>query len=187
MLELYEAEQKKNMTDEEILENVNETAKSHPKEHVGKSGIIVKGIDDVAVRFSKCCSPVPGDEIVGFVTRGRGISVHRTDCINVISLPEIDRVRLIDAEWQEDTVENKGKYPAEIRIFANNRTGLIADISKALTERNISILSLNTRVNKQGIVTMNTAFEVEGKEELKRVVEKIRNIESVMDVERTRG
>ncbi len=187
MLELYEAEQKKNMTDEEILENVNETAKSHPKEHVGKSGIIVKGIDDVAVRFSKCCSPVPGDEIVGFVTRGRGISVHRTDCINVISLPEIDRVRLIDAEWQEETVENKGKYPAEIRIFANNRTGLIADISKALTERNISILSLNTRVNKQGIVTMNTAFEVEGKEELKRVVEKIRNIESVMDVERTRG
>lgn len=187
MLELYEAERKKNMTDEEIIENVNEAAKAHPKEHVGKSGIIVKGIDDVAVRFSKCCSPVPGDEIVGFVTRGRGISIHRTDCINVISLPEMDRVRLIDAEWQAEAVENKGKYPAEIRIFANNRTGLLADISKALTERNISILSLNTRVNKQGIVTMNTAFEVEGKEELKRVVEKIRNIDSVMDVERTRG
>ncbi len=187
MLELYEAERKKNMTDEEIIENVNEAGKNHPKEHVGKSGIIVKGIDDVAVRFSKCCSPVPGDEIVGFVTRGRGISIHRTDCINVISLPEMDRVRLIDAEWQAEAVENKGKYPAEIRIFANNRTGLLADISKALTERNISILSLNTRVNKQGIVTMNTAFEVEGKEELKRVVEKIRNIDSVMDVERTRG
>ena len=187
MLELYEAERKKNMTDEEILENVNEAGKNHSKEHVGKSGIIVKGIDDVAVRFSKCCSPVPGDEIVGFVTRGRGISIHRTDCINVISLPEIDRVRLIDAEWQEEAVENKGKYPAEIRIFASNRTGLLADISKALTERNISIVSLNTRVNKQGIVTMNTAFEVEGKEELKKVVEKIRNIDSVMDVERTRG
>ena len=66
-----------------------------------KGGIVVKGIDDVAVRFSKCCSPVPGDEIVGYVTRGRGVSIHRTDCVNIINLSSEERVRLIDAEWQQ--------------------------------------------------------------------------------------
>ncbi len=186
MLELLEAERKKNLTDEEIEDALNDAGKMRAKERIGKSGIVVKGIDDVAVRFSKCCSPVPGDEIVGFVTRGRGVSIHRTDCVNVISLPEMDRVRLIDAEWQESDVIS-GKYPAEIRIFANNRTGLLADISKVLTEKNISILSLNTRVNKQGLVTMNTAFEIEGKDALTHIIEKMRSIESVIDIERTRG
>ena len=89
----------------------------------------MKGIHDVAVRFSKCCSPVPGDEIIGFVTRGRGVSIHRTDCINVINLPEMDRARLIDAEWQSfgDGVGDE-KYLAEIKIYAHNRNGLLADI-----------------------------------------------------------
>ena len=187
MCELLEAERKKHMTDEEILDSVNEAGKIRPKEHAGKSGIVVKGIDDVAVRFSRCCSPVPGDEIVGFVTRGRGISIHRTDCINIISLPEMDRVRLIDAEWQQGSYEATGKYPAEIRIFATNRNGLLADISKALTEKNISIISLNTRVNKQGLVTMNTSFEIGGRDELTHIIEKIRTIDSVVDIERTRG
>ena len=186
MVELLEIAKKNAMSDEEIMDSVNEAGKMRSKERVGKSGIIVKGIDDVAVRFSKCCSPVPGDEIVGFVTRGRGISIHRTDCVNIISLPEMDRVRLIDAEWQDSEVIS-GKYPVEIRIFANNRTGLLADISKALTERNISIISLNTRVNKQGLVTMNTAFEIEGRDELTHIIDKIRTIESVIDIERTRG
>lgn len=186
MIELLEAERRKHMTDAEIEDELNDIGKMRSKERVGKSGIVVKGIDDVAVRFSKCCSPVPGDEIVGFVTRGRGVSIHRTDCINILSLPEMDRVRLIDAEWQESDVIS-GKYPAEIRIFATNRTGLLADISKALTEKNISIISLNTRLNKQGLVTMNTAFEIEGRDALTHIIEKIRTIESVIDIERTKG
>ena len=186
MTELLEATRRKNMSDSEVEEAINDAGKMRPKERVGKSGIVVKGIHDVAVRFSKCCSPVPGDEIVGFVTRGRGISIHRTDCINILSLPEIDRVRLIDAEWQNND-DISGKYPVEIRIFANNRNGLLADISKALTEKNISIISLNTRVNKQGLVTMNTAFEIEGRDALTSIIDKIRAIESVIDIERTRG
>lgn len=82
-----------------------------------KGGIIVKGIHDVAVRFSKCCSPIPGDEIVGFVTRGRGITIHRTDCVNVLNMSEADRSRLIEAEWQP--VENKGseKYMADLQVL----------------------------------------------------------------------
>ena len=102
MQELYEKDHPKVMTNEEVLasiaeNNANQAKQMHPH---SKNGIVVKGIHDVAVRFSKCCSPVPGDEIVGFVTRGRGISIHRTDCINVLNLPEIERARLIEAEWE---------------------------------------------------------------------------------------
>ena len=147
---------------------------------------MVRGIHDLAVRFSKCCSPVPGDEIVGFITRGRGISVHRTDCINIINLPEEERERLIDAEWEGSPDEVSGeKYLAEIKIFANNRNGLLADITRALTEKNIDIISLNTRVNKQGTATMATAFEISNREELNHIIDKIRSIESVIDIERT--
>jgi len=188
MQELYDKEHKKNLTDEEVLEEVANN--NHAKQIRSKysNGIIVKGIDDVAVRFSKCCSPVPGDEIVGFVTRGRGVSIHRTDCINVISLSEIDRGRLIDADWQApDKNSKQEKYFAEIRIFANNRNGLLADVSKALTEKNLDILSLNTRVSKQGIVTMSVAFEISSREELQRIIEKVGTIESVIDIERTTG
>lgn len=187
MLEFYERDHRRTLTNEEVLASVaeNNIGKLHGAKL--KKGIIVKGIDDVAVRFSKCCSPVPGDEIVGFVTRGRGVSIHRTDCINVISLPEIDRMRLIDADWQQPAEGSNEKYTADINIYANNRNGLLADISKALTEKNIDILSLNTRLSKQGVVTMSTSFEITSREELNHVIEKIRNIESVIDIERTTG
>ena len=188
MLEFYERDHRRTLTNEEVLASVaeNNIGKLHGAKL--KKGIIVKGIDDVAVRFSKCCSPVPGDEIVGFVTRGRGVSIHRTDCVNVITLPEMDRMRLIDADWQQAAVEGTGeKYTADINIYANNRNGLLADISKALTEKNIDILSLNTRLSKQGVVTMSTSFEITSREELNHVIEKIRNIESVIDIERTTG
>ena len=145
-----------------------------------------KGIADLSVRFSKCCSPVPGDEIVGFVTRGRGVSVHRTDCVNVINLPELERARLIDAEWQanEDAPLNE-KYIAEIKIYANNRNGLLADISKALTERNIDILSMNKRTSTMGLATLQTTFEMSSIDELTRLIEKISCIESVLEFEMT--
>ncbi|MGN1170805.1 MAG: RelA/SpoT family protein, partial [Lachnospiraceae bacterium] len=188
MQELYDKEHKKELTDEEVLAGVAENAQAKLIKPKSQSGIVVKGIDDVAVRFSKCCSPVPGDEIVGFVTRGRGVSIHRTDCVNVINLSEIDRGRLIDAEWQVSAAENTGeKYLAEIKIFANNRNGLLADISKALTEKNIDILSMNTRTSKQGIATLATSFEISSRDELQRIIDKIRMIDSVIDIERTTG
>ena len=188
LVELYDRDHKKEITDEEILQAIAESNINKPVKMKSKGGIIVKGITDLSVRFSKCCSPVPGDEIVGFVTRGRGISVHRTDCVNVLNLPEFDRVRLIDADWQapEGTAENE-KYVAEIVIYAMNRNGLLADISKALTEKNINIISMNTRTNKQGIATLQTNFEISGREELNRIIDKIRGIESVLDIERTTG
>lgn len=189
MLEVYDKNHKKEMTNEEVLAAVAENDFSRkPVQIKSRSGITVKGIHDVAVRFSKCCSPVPGDEIVGYVTRGRGVSIHRTDCINVINLPEMERVRLIDAEWEGSPDEaGNEKYLAEIKIFANNRNGLLADISKALTEKNIDILALNTRVNKQGTATLATSFEISSREELNHIIDKLSSIESVLDIERTTG
>ncbi|MCH5340550.1 MAG: bifunctional (p)ppGpp synthetase/guanosine-3',5'-bis(diphosphate) 3'-pyrophosphohydrolase [Acetatifactor sp.] len=189
MQEFYDRDHKKELTNEEVLQSITESsvanlARMAPRKT--RSGIVVKGIADLSVRFSKCCSPVPGDEIVGFVTRGRGVSIHRTDCVNMMNLPEIERVRIIDAEWQAP--ENaEEKYVAEIAIYADNRNGLLADISKALTEKNINILSMNTRVSKQGQATLLTTFEIESREELNRIIEKIRGIESVRDIERTTG
>ncbi|MDE6748369.1 MAG: bifunctional (p)ppGpp synthetase/guanosine-3',5'-bis(diphosphate) 3'-pyrophosphohydrolase [Lachnospiraceae bacterium] len=187
MQELYDSDHRKVMSNEDVLAEIQENTQfSRLRDKKSSSGIVVKGIHDVAVRFSKCCSPVPGDEIVGFVTRGRGVSIHRTDCINIMNLPEIDRVRLIDAEWQSNgESEGDEKYTAEITIFANNRNGLLADISKALTEKDIDILALNTRVSKKGTATMSVSFEIKSRSELDRIIDKIRTIESVLDIERT--
>ncbi len=186
LLEGYNKDHKAELTDEKVLEA---TADHKEKLHIGKSkgGIVVKGIHDVAVRFSKCCSPIPGDEIVGYVTRGRGVTIHRTDCINVMNMSAEDRNRLIDAEWQVPAHESSERYMADINVFAYNRTGLIVDISKIFTERKIDILALNTRTSKQGMATINISFEVRSKEELNSLIEKIRQIESVIDIERTAG
>ena len=184
--ELYEKQHKKEITDEKIIE----AAESNDKVRISKSkgGIVVKGIDDVAVRFSKCCSPVPGDEIVGYVTRGRGVSIHRTDCVNIINLSSEERVRLIDAEWQQPEVPDaSAKYTAEIKVYGNNRTGLLVDVVRVLTERKIDVASVNTRTSKQGTATISLSFDVQGKQELNQIIEKIRQVESVLDIERTTG
>ena len=186
LVEAYDKENKKNLTDEQVLEAASETQE---KLHIAKSksGIVVKGIHDVAVRFSKCCNPIPGDEIVGFVTRGRGISIHRTDCVNVLNMSETDRTRLIEAEWQQPDTKEKEKYTAEIQVYANNRTGLLVDLSKIFTERKIDLRSINSRTSKQEKATISMSFEIGSKEELRSLIEKIRQVESVIDVERTTG
>ncbi|MCD8242151.1 MAG: bifunctional (p)ppGpp synthetase/guanosine-3',5'-bis(diphosphate) 3'-pyrophosphohydrolase [Lachnospiraceae bacterium] len=186
MLEEYEKAQKKTITDDKIMESVAETKEQKLRLAKSKSGIVVKGVDDVAVRFSKCCNPVPGDEIVGFVTRGRGVTIHRTDCVNVLNLAESERARLIEAEWQRGFQTRGGeKYSTEIKIYGNNRTGLLVDISKTLTERNIDVTSMNVRTSKQGTAMITMSFDISGVEELNRIIEKLRQVESVLDIERS--
>ena len=187
MLEERRKKEKKEVTDTAILDGIEEMTNKAPEVKKSKSGIVVKGIHDVAVRFSRCCSPVPGDEIVGFVTRGRGISIHRTDCINIINLPEDERVRLIDAEWQQTESESKERYTTEIQIYANNRIGMFVDISKVFTERQIDITSMNVRTSKQGKATIIMTFDIRGIEELNKLTDKLRQIEGVLDIERTAG
>lgn len=188
MMDEKAKKQKKEVTDKAILDGIEEMTGKAPENKKSKSGIVVKGIHDVAVRFSRCCSPVPGDEIVGFITRGRGISIHRTDCINIINLPSDERVRLIDAEWQQPEGEgNKERYSTEIQIYANNRIGMFVDISKVFTERQIDITSMNVRTSKQGKATIIMTFDIHGIEELNRLTDKLRQIEGVLDIERTAG
>ena len=170
LLEEYEKEHKKEITDENILEKISEANKQRVHIAKSKSGIVVKGINDMAVRFSKCCNPVPGDEIVGFVTRGRGMSIHRTDCINIINLSDVERSRLITAEWEDNDLEEGGQYLAELKIFADDRRGLLLDVSKVFTEEKIDVKSMNTRTSKKGTATMEMGFVVHGREELNRVI-----------------
>ena len=190
MLEEREKKLKREITDAEVLDGIADTDGRSGEATVrkNKSGIVVKGLHDLAVRFSRCCNPVPGDEIVGFVTRGRGVSIHRTDCINVINLPEDERARLIDAEWQAaENPASTEQYSTEIQIFANNRIGLFADISKVFTEKQIDITSMNVRTSKQGRATIIMTFDIHGTEELNRITDKIRQIDGVLDIQRTTG
>ena len=187
MYDEYRKDHPITLTDQEVLEAVGENKQEDMPKH-SKSGIVVKGLYDVAVHFSKCCSPVRGDEIVGFVTRGRGVSIHRTDCFNILHLSDMERVRLIEAEWQEGAdKEQFGEYHAEIKIFCHDRSGLLVDITKVFTEAEINISGIHSKTSKQGIATIDVAFQTKGKGQITKIVEKIRQIESVMDVERTTG
>jgi GTP diphosphokinase / guanosine-3',5'-bis(diphosphate) 3'-diphosphatase len=174
------------ITDEDILSSILADKEKNSQTKIRKSsnGIVVKGIHDLAVRFSHCCNPVPGDEIVGFVTRGRGISIHRTDCVNVINMPEDERARMIPAEWQSSSDSTDEKYRSEINIYAYNRKGLMVDISRIFSEAGIDISALTSHVGKNGMATISISFDVNGREGLRSITEKLRQIESVTDIER---
>ena len=188
LAEEYGKDHRQAITDEVVLERVAEAAKN--KVHIAKSnsGIVVKGIDDMAVRFSRCCNPVPGDEIVGFVTRGRGLSIHRTDCINMIHLSESERARLIPAEWETEVTEKSGgQYLAEIKMYANDQQGLLMEISRIFTEGNVDVKSMNVRTSKKGTATIEMGFIVHGREELERIVKKLQQLSGIIDIERATG
>ena len=123
---------------------------------------------------------------MGFITRGRGVTVHRTDCVNIMSLSEMEKVRLIDAEWQYGADQgDHGLYLAGLKIYGNNRTGLLVDITKIFTEREIDINGIHSKTSKQGVATIDISFNVKGREELMKLIEKIKQVESVIDIERT--
>ena len=185
LIELQRKERQANLTDQDVLHAAEEQEKAS---RAGSShgGITVQGIHDVAVRFSKCCSPLPGDEIIGFVTRGRGVTIHRTDCINILNLPESERSRLLEAEWASDQQED-WSYTVGVIVYANNRTGLLVDISKIFSERHIDLSAMNVRTSKQGTATIDMTFAVKNREQLRELSEQIRQVESVLEVERSMG
>ena len=189
LVEEYGKEHKQELTDEDVLGKVAEASKNKVHIAKSKSGILVKGINDVAVRFSRCCNPVPGDEIVGFVTRGRGLSIHRTDCVNMLHLTEPERARLIEAEWESEVAEQAGgQYLAEVKIYSYDKKGLLLELSRIFTEQNVDVKSMNVRTSrKQGTATIEAGFIVHGREELDKVIKKILQLEDVIDIERTTG
>ncbi len=185
MLEEKRRDDQKHLTDEQVLELVSDNS----KKAVGKTkgGIVVEGLEDLAVHFSKCCSPIPGDEIVGFVTRGRGISIHRTDCPNILYLPENERARLIEAEWSVPAAKSSEKYLAELTIDCDNRIGLLADVSRVFTEMEINIQTLNTRLGKHDRGMMQVQFQTSGTDEINLVMSKLRQVKGVAQVSRIVG
>lgn len=176
------------LTDEDILRSIEENAKVHVRTSKNGNGIVVKGLHDLSVRFSKCCNPVPGDEIVGYITRGRGISIHRTDCTNIMSLPDFEKDRLMTADWSKEVMAaGTQKYATQIQLFCTNRIGLFADISRVMTENNIDIQTASSRVNKQGTATIEMSFEVSSIEEIQHLTARLKMIPGVMDIERSAG
>lgn len=186
----YLKEKRRQQTAEEMLQDIEKTVDSKPvKRHKSKSGIIVEGVGDVAVRFSKCCSPVPGDDIVGFVTRGRGVTIHRTDCVNVMNLSNEERHRLINAEWDAQFTKGEAtaSYLAEIRVTASDRVGLIFEISRILADNDISVKNLNVRTTKETLAIINVMMEIRTKDQLERIVSRLKALKDVMEIERVTG
>lgn len=184
LVEEYSREEASKITEAQIVDKINTPGRGNG---TPKGGIVVKGMDDVAVRFSKCCAPVPGDEIVGYITRGRGVSIHRTDCINVLCMDEFDRARLIEADWAEGLVQTSNLYSTEIIIYAADSHGLVFSLSKIFNEENINLTGMNVRISKQGKATVSVKFEIRSKEQLNKLISKIRSIEGIIDIERTAG
>lgn len=185
-IEELQKEQKKKQTAEDVLRRMEEKANSRTNRK-NDSGVIVKGIGDVSVRFSRCCNPVPGDEIIGFVTRGRGVSIHRTDCANIINLTEEDRHRLIDAEWEISRKDGAGpslSFQAEIRLLCVDRSNIILDLSKVLSEENLPVKSFNARSTKDMLSIVNIVLEITSKEQLEKVCLHLKNVKGVEDIER---
>ena len=170
---------------EHETENLEEKLEELSKERVVHSkpssvGVVVEGIDNCLVRLSKCCNPVPGDEIVGFITRGRGVSVHRKDCINMKDLISQDG-RMIDVYWYD---EPRASYSVDIEIYANDRAGLLSDIIKEVGNNKCKLIAVNSKANKERIAMTEITVEVENLEELNKILKNLRKVDSVYEVKR---
>jgi len=188
--EEYDKRHKKELNEEKLRKTLNEAKEKKAPAVIkkSKSGVVVEGMDDVAVRFSHCCNPVPGDEIVGFVTRGRGVSIHRTDCINIINMPLEDQERMIEAVWQQGLARKTDElYEAEIKIYSSRKNGVLLDVSRIITEEKVEVTSMTVRTSKQNVTTITVSFEVRGVEQLSALIAKMKQIEGVMDIQRTTG
>lgn len=173
----YRKEHEEESIEEKIEKLVNKK-KNEPKN--AKSGVIVKGIDNCLVKFSKCCNPVPGDDIIGYVTKGRGVSIHRKDCINVKDLIQ-EEERIIDVEWYDT---EKASYKVEIEMRSNDRDGLVADIAREMNNLKANMIVINSKVGNDKIVETDMTVEVESLDELNKVLKALRKIDSVYEVNR---
>ncbi|ADQ45632.1 (p)ppGpp synthetase I, SpoT/RelA [Caldicellulosiruptor kronotskyensis 2002] len=157
--------------------------KPKPAKTSSNNGILVKGVENVLVRFAKCCNPVPGDKVIGYITRGRGVSIHRRDCPNVeqyLKEPE----RIVEAEWN---VTKDAKFDATINVLANDRTGILMDITNLLGENKISVKAIQGRTTRDRIANINLTVEISSTEQLEKIIRKLRKIDSVFEVQRVKG
>jgi GTP pyrophosphokinase len=165
---------------QEQPENVIKETRPEKEKNFNDNGISVKGIDNVMVRFAKCCNPVPGDPVIGYITKGRGVSVHRADCIN-LSDESVETNRLIEVSW---VGEHKASYNAEIQLVAKDRQAILADITNAIADIKINVTAINARTarNKQVVINMN--MEIHDTQQLEKVMKYLGRLQDVVDVYR---
>ena len=174
-------EYRKEHQEEDIEEKMEERRKQKErKQKPSSSGVVVEGIDNCLVKLSKCCNPLPGDEIIGYITKGRGVSVHRKDCVNVKDLLTEEN-RIIDVKWYEETKEH---YNVSIEVLANDRKGLLVDILNTIKETKANLMGVSTKTTKERIAIMDIDIEVENIEELNKVIRNIKKVDSVYEVRR---
>ena len=140
----------------------------------------MKGIKNCLVRLSKCCNPVPGDEITGYITRGRGVTVHRKDCVNIVNAIDGEN-RLIDVDWYHS--ENVS-YNAHLTVIAHDKPGLVYEVSNIFAEDNISLKSLNARATKEKMAVVTMMVEIGNKEQLNKIMKKLNSISGVVEINR---
>ena len=170
--------------EEDLEQKIEELALSKPARiKPSRNGVYVKGIDNCLVKLSKCCNPLPGDEIVGYITRGRGVSIHRTDCINLKDLVGQDD-RMIEVYWSDDA---KASYNVDIEVFSNDRSGLLRDVIKQIEAYKVKLMAVNTRTNRDDTAILDITIETSSMEELDKLMKSLRKVESVYDVYRKRG
>ncbi len=162
------------------------SANTSPRKTNGKKssgGIIVKGIENCLIRYSQCCSPVPGDKIIGYITRGRGVSIHRQDCINIAAMhkDEEERARLIDVSWENNLSTS---YLSKLKIVCADRDGLVLEVANAVNETKVSIKTLNARTTKDGLAIVEISVEVSSTEQLNVLIKKLNNLKDVVEVTR---
>lgn len=166
---------------EEALEKLVKEMQNPPVRKRTETGVVVKGIDNLLIRLSRCCTPVPGDEIVGFITKGRGVSVHRADCPNV---NEGERERLIEVEWEHSETQSRKEYPVDIEVYAYDRPGILNDVMHAVTETRVNILAVTGKADYNKIATLHLTISISNITALHKVVEKIKQLPDIYSVQR---
>lgn len=182
MSKLREEKTPEKLSDEEIVKAIEEkNEKNQEKEEIKtKSGIIIKGENNLLYRLARCCTPVPGDDVLGYITKGRGVSIHRKDCINLISLIKHDPEKVVDVSWGEK--EAKSSYVAEIKIKTDDSVGLISDVSKTISDCGLNIVALNASSQSANKAMMTVKVEIKAIDQLKELMKKIRKIKGVTEV-----
>ena len=178
MLIEYRKNHQENNIEDEIKKLATEKNTSKTKQ--SSNGIIVKGIDNCLVKLSRCCNPLPGDEIIGYITKGRGDYVHRKDCVNVKEIIKEEN-RMIDVSWVE---EEKISYKAEIEIYANDRSNLLSDVITTLNNAKAKMVAVSAKANKDRIAVIEATLETQGVDDLNNVIKALRKIDSVYEVKR---
>lgn len=151
-----------------------------------KSGVKVEGVDNLMIRMARCCNPVPGDDIIGFITKGRGISVHRKDCDNLKSLPPQERARFIDVSWDTDNTQDKS-FNAELTLIAKDQKSMISSISKICEDLDVNISGLNAKANRDETVVINLNLSIQNKEQMEKIIRSLKNVPGIMEAYRTKS